>query len=90
MRGVWVVAIVLVTSAATPALAEPRAYRGPHPMDLDGRWHDESAVHVHEDLPVGLEPFGNVDGVRVFLADPVSYGWRGETWTFRGAHRRNR
>jgi len=83
----------LVAAAATLALlfasraeAEARPYRGPHPVDLEGHWHLEDGVHVHEDLAVGTEPFGAVDGVLVFLADPVAYGWTGEVWTFRGAH----
>jgi hypothetical protein len=86
MRGVWIAGAILVTLVTVPAQAEPRPYRGPHPIDLEGRWHDESAVHVHDDLPVGLEPFASIDGVLVFLADPVGYGWAGETWTYRGAH----
>ena len=55
-------------------------------MDLDGHWHLEDAPHEHADLVVGAEPFGEADGVRVFLGDPIAFGWDGEVWTFRGAH----
>ena len=68
------------------ASAEPKPYRGAHPIDLEGRWHHESSVHVHDDLPVGRAPFADVDGVLVFLGDPRAFGYEGETWTFRGAH----
>src|SRR5688500_5405755 len=86
MRAVWIGSAVLVLMVTVPARAEPRPYRGPHPIDHEGHWHDESAVHVHDDLPVGLAPFAQIDGVLVFLADPIGYGWAGESWRFRGAH----
>jgi hypothetical protein len=71
---------------AAPASAVPRPYRGPHPLDLEGHWHDEGSVHVHDDLPAGLDGYAQIDGVYVFLADPVAFGFTGATWTFRGAH----
>lgn len=79
-----VVATVLLLPAA--ASADARAYRGPHPIDLEGHWHLEDATHVHEELTVGLEPFADVDGLLVFLADPLAFGWSGDVWTYRGAH----
>lgn len=82
--------LVLLASALVvlpaSAVADARAYRGPHPVDLEGRWHLEEGTHVHGELAVGLEPFGDVDGVLVFLADPVAYAFPGEVWTYRGAH----
>lgn len=78
--------IALVLAYAAPALAEPRAYRGAHPIDLEGNWDLEDELHVHEDLPVGLEPFAEVDGALVFLADPIAYGYDGAAWIYRGAH----
>lgn len=80
------VALAVALALSTTARAEPRPYRGPHPMDLDGHWHEEDEVHVHDDLPVGLEPFAEVDGVLVFLGDPDAYGWDGPTWTYDGMH----
>ncbi|HJL17872.1 MAG TPA: hypothetical protein RMH99_19560, partial [Sandaracinaceae bacterium LLY-WYZ-13_1] len=86
-RPVLVLAAVLALSVgASEASAQGHAYRGPHPVDLDGRWHLEDEVHVHGELAVGTAPFGEVDGVRIFLADPTAYGWDGAVWTFRGAH----
>lgn len=79
---------LLLTGTASPALGQAEAlpYRGPHPLDLDGHWHEEGAVHVHATLPVGLGPFARIDGVMVFLADPVAYGWDGDVFTYLGVH----
>lgn len=81
-------ALPLAVLLAIPSLARAdlRAYRGPHPLDLEGRWHLEEGAHVHDELAVGLEPFGDADGVLVFLADPGAFGWAGDVWTYRGAH----
>lgn len=80
----WIVlAIVLLP---TSALAQARAYRGPHPIDLEGHWDLEDELHVHVGLVVGEEPFVEVDGALLFLGDPVAYGWEREVWIFRGAH----
>lgn len=68
------------------AAAEARAYRGLHPIDLDGSWHDETDIHAHDDLPVGLGPFGDVDGALVFLGDPTAYGFAGPVYTYLGVH----
>lgn len=68
------------------ARAEPRPYRGPHPVDYAGTWHLDRSVHVHDELPVGLGPFAEVDGVLVFLADPIEFGYEGTVWRYRGAH----
>lgn len=76
----------LVLAYAGPALADPRAYRGAHPVDLEGNWHLEGELHVHDDLPVGAEPFAELDGALVFLGDPLAYGWDSSAWTYRGAH----
>jgi hypothetical protein len=76
----------LIIAVAPTALADPRAYRGPHPIDLDGNWDFAEELHVHDDLPVGTEPFAEVDGALVFLGDPIAYGWEGAVYTFRGAH----
>ena len=80
------VALVIVLAAGNSAAAQARPYRGPHPIDLDGHWDLEDAVHVHGELAVGFDPFGDVDGVLVFLGDPLAYGYEGDVWTFRGAH----
>lgn len=80
------VALALVAALPVAARADARAYRGPHPIDLDGHWHLDDSLHVHDDLVVGLEPFGDVEGVLVFLADPLAFGWSGDVWTYRGAH----
>lgn len=71
---------------ASPAAAEPRPYRGAHPIDHRGHWHDEASAHVHDDLPVGVAPFADVEGVMVFLADPEAYGYSGIVWAYTGAH----
>lgn len=88
MRAVTVLAMVCaaVLAVAGVARAEPRAYRGPHPVDDAGHWHPDETVHVHEQLAVGLDAFADVDGVLVFLGDPVAYGWTGDVFAYRGAH----
>ncbi|MCB9591883.1 MAG: hypothetical protein H6719_04035 [Sandaracinaceae bacterium] len=80
--------LVLVFTIGAPigASAQTALYTGVHPIDLDGHWHDVEGPHEHGELLVGTGPFGEVDGVRVFLADPIAYGWAGAVWTFRGAH----
>lgn len=80
--------VALVGLAAIwPTQASAQAtYRGLHPIDLDGHWHLEDAEHVHDGLPVGDAPFGEVDDVLVFLGDPLAYGYDGEVWTFANAH----
>jgi hypothetical protein len=75
--------LLLVASSAS---AEARAYRGAHPVDREGHWHEVEDVHVHDDLPVGLDPFGDVGGVLVFLGDPMLFGYQGDVYTYRGAH----
>jgi hypothetical protein len=82
----WAIALSLWGLASNVAHAQPRPYRGPHPVDLEGHWHDESSVHVHDTMAVGLEPFVSVDGVMVFMADPGAYGYAGQLWTFRDGH----
>lgn len=71
---------------APTAHAEPLPYRGPHPVGFDGSWHLEREVHVHDRLPVGTEPFARVEGVHVFLGDPVAHGYEGTVWTYEGVH----
>lgn len=85
LRGTFTV-LLLTLAWVSPAAAEPRPYRGPHPVDHRGTWHDESGAHVHDDLPVGVAPFADVDGVMVFLADPLAYGYQGTAWAYTGAH----
>ncbi len=80
-------ASAVVLASLAPGLASAQArYRGPHPVDLDGHWHLEDAEHVHDGLSVGEAPFGVVDEVRVFLGDPLAYGYDGEVWTYTQAH----
>ncbi|NOY89947.1 MAG: hypothetical protein GXP55_01970 [Deltaproteobacteria bacterium] len=68
------------------ARAEVRPYRLPHPLDLEGNWHAEERVHVHDDLPVGLDSFADVDGVMVFLGDPAAFGYAGTIYSYVGVH----
>jgi hypothetical protein len=75
-----------VLACAAAAQAEARPYRGPHPVDHRGNWHLQDSVHVHDELAVGTEPFASVDGVLVFLGDPVEYGYDGSVWRYRGVH----
>src|SRR5689334_4624433 len=83
---VVMVALACCLALTATARADARPYRGPHPLDLEGHWHDEATVHVHDVLPVGLAPFASVDGVMVFLGDPSAYGYAGDVYTYRGAH----
>jgi len=75
-----------VLAAPAVASAQTATYRGPHPIDLEGHWHEVDGPHEHGELVVGSEPFGDADGIRLFLADPLAYGWDGAVWTYRGAH----
>ncbi len=82
----WVVVGALLLSVTGVAHAEPRPYRGPLPLDLDGHWDMNRSVHVHDDLAVGLAPFADIDGVLTFLGDPLAYGYTGDVWTYEGVH----
>ncbi|MCA9609889.1 MAG: hypothetical protein KC619_30040 [Myxococcales bacterium] len=84
MRCLAIVALFLLVPAA--ASAQRVSYLGAHPVDLAGHWDMEEGVHEHDTLLVGSDPFGEIDGVRVFLADPIAYGWTEAVWTYRGAH----
>jgi hypothetical protein len=86
MRALWIAGCLFVSLVAVSARAEPRPYRGAHPIDHEGHWHDDPSVHVHDDLPIGLGPFVSIDGALVFLSDPVAYGYRGDVWTYGGTH----
>ncbi|MFW6067675.1 MAG: hypothetical protein ACOC97_04995, partial [Myxococcota bacterium] len=86
MRRAVLVLVVLFVGPAGPARAEARPYRGPHPVDDRGGWHFEQDVHVHDTLPLGSEPFGEVEGVLVFLGDPLAYGYDGAVWAYDGIH----
>jgi len=80
-----VVACAFLLLSAAGARAQVR-YLGPHPIDREGRWDYEEAEHTHADVLVGDAAFGVVDGLRVFLADPIAWGWDRDVWTYRGAH----
>jgi len=82
----WLLLFLLSTTIPATAAAQTASYHGPHPIDLDGHWHLEDAPHEHAELVVGTRPFGEADGQRIFLGDPIAFGWDGEVWTFRGAH----
>lgn len=72
--------------APAAASAQRVSYLGAHPIDLAGHWDDYEGLHEHDTLLVGADPFGEVDGVRIFLGDPIAYGWTEAVWTYRGAH----
>ena len=76
----------IATVVPRAAQAEPRSYRGTHPVDLDGHWHFDDSVHVHDDLPVGLGPFADFDGVLVFLADPEAFPGEVTSYAYDGTH----
>ncbi len=86
-RGVRFLSIcALLLLAPVAASAQRATYRGAHPLDLEGHWHEVEGPHEHDTLLVGDDPFAEVEGTRVFLADPIAYGWTEAVWTFRGAH----
>ena len=76
----------IATVVPRAAQAEPRSYRGTHPVDLDGHGHFDDSVHVHDDLPVGLGPFADFDGVLVFLADPEAFPGEVTSYAYDGTH----
>lgn len=75
----------LCTLLASGAQAQAARYVGPHPVDLEGHWHTGDS-HTHDGLGVGPGPFVEVGDARVFLGDPVSFGYGGTVFTYRGAH----
>lgn len=78
--------VALVLLAPQVAAAQEYTYLGPHPIDLAGAWDYDAGEHSHSGLMVGEDAFGAVDGVRLFLADPIAWGWDRDVWTYRGAH----
>ncbi|MBZ0116151.1 MAG: hypothetical protein K8H88_04135, partial [Sandaracinaceae bacterium] len=82
----WVCTAAVCAVCAATASADVRLYRGPHPYDLQGHWHAEAGLHEHDTLPVGLDAFADLDGVLVFLGDPVAFGFTGDVWAFAGPH----
>ncbi len=88
VRPLQLILLSAMILAVIPAAAgaQTASYRGPHPVDLDGHWHLEDAPHEHAELVVGPQPFGEADGLRLFLGDPIAFGWDGEVWMYRGAH----
>ena len=84
-------ALLCALAAVLPGLTSPVAaqghtFRGPHPIDLEGHWHLEETDHVHGALSSVAGAFGEVDGVHVFLGDPIAFGWTGDVWTYAGVH----
>ena len=79
-------ALLASLTAAGAAQADARTYIGPHPLDFQGNWDFEAGAHVHENLPIGTGPFGEVEGALIFLADPLAWGYQRTVWTYRGTH----
>lgn len=77
--------VLLGLLISTGARAQTPRYVGPHPVDLEGHWHT-GETHTHDGLGVGPGPFVEVGDARVFLGDPVSFGYEGTVFTYRGAH----
>jgi hypothetical protein len=73
-------------SAAGQSGEAVRTYLGPHPIDRAGNWHAGGEAHEHGQLVSGEAAFGAVGEIRVFLADPVAWGWTGAVWIYDGRH----
>ncbi len=86
----WTLATIACVLSApigdtSEAQHQAKTYRGVHPF-ADGAWHDAEEEHDHGALTVGEAVFAEVDGARVFLGDPVRFGFQGDVFSYLGAH----
>ena len=68
------------------AAQSEQTYFGAHPLDHAGHWHRVEGEHTHEGLVIGDAPFGEAGDRRIFLGDPLSWGWEGDVFAYRNAH----
>lgn len=65
-------------------------YAGPHPVDTrvaaGPAWDDARGQHIHFYAPFDLRLFAYRDGCYHFIGDPSDFGYRGQTFTYYGAH----
>jgi hypothetical protein len=65
-------------------------YAGPHPVDTRAAagpaWDDSPGLHTHFYPPIDLRLFALHDGCYTFIGDPVDFGYRGQVYSYYGAH----
>ena len=65
-------------------------YGGPHPVDtrvVDGpAWDETQGSHLHHYPPFDLRLFVLREGCYHFVGDPTDFGYRGQTYSYYGAH----
>jgi len=81
------VAAVLLAVPAVAAAKDVR-YAGSHPRTgrPDGGFCFLEVVHVHPAVPVNLALYRQVNGLWVFVGDPVPFGWDGPRVRYYGHH----
>jgi hypothetical protein len=65
-------------------------YAGPHPVDTrvaaGAAWDDAQGPHTHFYPPFDPRLFALHNGCYHFVGDPVDFGYRGQTYSYYGAH----
>jgi hypothetical protein len=96
--GAWGAAVAAETAPVPPAVEQPAVaatgglycYGGPHPVDTrvaaGGPWDETQGAHSHTYPPFDLRLFAFKDGCYHFIGDPKDFGYRGQTYSYYGAH----
>ena len=81
------VALGLVLALAPcEARADAITFYGPHPTG-PGAWDASAGAHVAATRGIATDDeIAIVEGVHVFVGDPLLYGYSGAVWTFDGVH----
>ncbi|HEY0706121.1 MAG TPA: hypothetical protein VGG33_04955, partial [Polyangia bacterium] len=65
-------------------------FEGPHPTDPAASggvtWEATTGRHLHPYPPLDLRLFALRDGCYYFIGDPADFGYRGQTYSYYGAH----
>jgi hypothetical protein len=65
-------------------------YGGPHPVDTrvapGPAWDESQGTHLHPYPPFDLRLFVLRDNCYYFIGDPTDFGYRGQTYSYYGAH----
>jgi hypothetical protein len=76
--------------AAAPGGGLNYCFGGPHPVDtrvVDGpAWDESQGRHLHPYPPFDLRLFVLREGCYHFVGDPTDFGYRGQTYSYYGAH----
>jgi hypothetical protein len=87
-----------VEAPVPPSVEQPPAaapggsycFSGPHPVDtrvVEGpAWDEAQGRHLHHYPPFDLRLFVLREGCYHFVGDPTDFGYRGQTYSYYGAH----